>query len=103
MGISVRYSYVRTKGGKAGSFGKAQGLAPGVVKCRLWLMVTKKVGNYFVDLKEFKKFWQSWRIGDYFAGDGTDNKEVLIHEVNYHPVSNEPIHADFYVIERAKR
>ncbi|MEK7586585.1 MAG: 50S ribosomal protein L25 [Patescibacteria group bacterium] len=63
----------------------------------------EKVGNYFVDLKEFKKvFGKAGESAIISLATGTDNKEVLIHEVNYHPVSNEPIHADFYVIEKGK-
>lgn len=35
--------------------------------------------------------------------DGPAEHEVLIHEVDVHPVSGEPRHADFYVIEKGKK
>ena len=63
----------------------------------------ERVGSFFVDLKEFKKvFNQTGESAIISFVMGADHKEVLIHEVNYHPVSNEPIHADFYVIEKGK-
>lgn len=31
------------------------------------------------------------------------NQEVLIHEVQNHPINGQPIHADFYVIEKDKK
>ncbi len=33
---------------------------------------------------------------------GTGKKDVLIHEVAWHPVSNEPVHADLYVVDKTK-
>ncbi len=35
-------------------------------------------------------------------GDGIEN-EVLIHKVDVHPVTGEPRHADFYVMEKGKK
>jgi large subunit ribosomal protein L25 len=57
----------------------------------------------FVPLPEFKKVLKE-------AGESTvvvvetpaGTKEVLIHEVEVHPVSEEPLHADFYVIDKTK-
>jgi large subunit ribosomal protein L25 len=53
---------------------------------------------------EFKKLWKG-------SGESSvinikvDGKELeaLIHEVAFHPVSGEPLHADFYVIEKGKK
>ena len=35
--------------------------------------------------------------------DGTDSHDVLIHEVQFDPVSDNIIHVDFYVVERGKK
>lgn len=32
-----------------------------------------------------------------------DDKDTLIHDVQWHPVSDIPLHADFYVIEKGKK
>ncbi len=34
--------------------------------------------------------------------DGKEDHDVLIHDVQYHPVSDQILHVDFYVIERGK-
>ena len=59
-----------------------------------------KSGSYFVSVKDFKKIWKE-------AGESTlvslkedsKNYDVLIQEVDTHPLSGEPIHADFYAID----
>ncbi len=59
--------------------------------------------SLFVDAKNFKKILKQ-------AGESsvvtleTDggNFEALIHDVAYHPVSGEPLHADFYAVEANK-
>jgi large subunit ribosomal protein L25 len=59
--------------------------------------------SFFVDAKEFKKVWQS-------AGESSvisfkfdkDAKDVLIHEVTLDPISDAPVHVDFYAIEKGK-
>jgi large subunit ribosomal protein L25 len=58
-----------------------------------------------INAKEFGKVWKK-------AGEssviilkdavGTEH-EALIHEVDIHPLSGEPRHADFYVIEKGKK
>ncbi len=58
-----------------------------------------------INMKEFGKVWKK-------AGEssviilkdtaGTEH-EALIHEVDIHPLSGEPRHADFYVIEKGKK
>jgi len=35
--------------------------------------------------------------------DGTNEHEALIHEIDIHPVTGVPRHADFYVIEKGKK
>lgn len=56
-----------------------------------------------VSLSEFKKVWDEAGESSVIslktpAGD----KEALIHDVDVHPVSGEPRHADFYIIEAGK-
>jgi large subunit ribosomal protein L25 len=56
-----------------------------------------------VKVHDFKNVWKE--AGETsvvnIAIDGTDI-ETLIHEVAVHPVTGEPIHADFYVLEKGK-
>lgn len=57
-----------------------------------------------LDAREFQKVWDAVggsAIVD-LVGIG-ENKEVLIHDVACNPVTGEPIHADFFVIERGKK
>lgn len=57
-----------------------------------------------VDAREFAKVWRE-------AGETTivtlngigDTKETLIHDVQFHPVTDTPLHADFYVLEKGKK
>ena len=57
-----------------------------------------------VSLKDFKKALKVAGESSVItlAGVGED-KEVLIHDVQYEPVTGEPRHADFYVIEKGKK
>lgn len=54
---------------------------------------------------DFKKVWK--KAGESSVIILKDEKgtehEVLIHEVDIHPLSGEPRHADFYVIEKGKK
>jgi large subunit ribosomal protein L25 len=57
-----------------------------------------------VPMAEFKKVWK--KAGEssvVILKDGTREHEVLIHSVDPHPVSGEPRHADFYVVEKGKK
>jgi large subunit ribosomal protein L25 len=58
-----------------------------------------------VSLPEFKKTWK--KAGEssvIILKDGTGAEhEALIHEVNVHPLTGEPRHADFYIIEKGKK
>lgn len=60
---------------------------------------------YFVSSHDFKKVLQqageSTVISLVPAGEAS-SKEVLIHEVVTHPVTDEFVHADFYVIDKNK-
>jgi large subunit ribosomal protein L25 len=57
-----------------------------------------------VSMIEFKKAWK--KAGEssvIILKDGSEEHEALIHEVDIHPVTGEPRHADFYVIEKGKK
>ncbi|PCI90101.1 50S ribosomal protein L25 [Candidatus Kaiserbacteria bacterium] len=57
-----------------------------------------------INAREFIRVWGE-------AGGATivdlkgvgEDKEVLIHEVSWHPVTGDPVHVDFYCIERGKK
>ncbi len=57
-----------------------------------------------VSLVEFKKVWK--KAGEssvVIIKEGSSEHETLIHEVDVHPLSGEPRHADFYVLEKGKK
>lgn len=58
-----------------------------------------------VNAKEFGKVWKKAGESSVIILKDTAGAEheVLIHEVDIHPLSGEPRHADFYVIEKGKK
>ena len=57
-----------------------------------------------VNSKEFAKVYK--KAGEssvIILKDGSNEHEVLIHDVDIHPLSGEARHADFYVIEKGKK
>lgn len=57
-----------------------------------------------IPVLEFKKVWK--KAGEssvIILKQGSEEHEALIHDVDVHPVSGEPRHADFYVIEKGKK
>ena len=57
-----------------------------------------------INVVVFKKLWKEAGESTVIElkGDGID-KEVLIYDVDIHPVTGEPLHADFYVMEKGKK
>jgi large subunit ribosomal protein L25 len=54
--------------------------------------------------KEFKKVWkQAGESSVIILKEGKNEHEALIYDVDVHPLSGEPRHADFYVIEKGKK
>lgn len=57
-----------------------------------------------ISTKEFERLFKT-------AGETTiiklkgvgDEKDTLIHDVQFHPVTDKPLHADFYVLEKGKK
>ncbi len=80
--------------GKKLKLARKEGKLPAVLYGR-----GKKTTPLFVDLKEFKKIWKE-------AGETTiikiKNEDAIIQDVAIDPAKNEPIHADFYVVEMDK-
>lgn len=57
-----------------------------------------------VPLNEFKKVWkQAGESSVIILKEGANEHEALIYEVDQHPLTGEPRHADFYVIEKGKK
>lgn len=57
-----------------------------------------------VSLREFEKVWKEAGESSVIMLTGLDeDKEALIQEVDFHPVSGKLRHADFYIIEKGKK
>jgi large subunit ribosomal protein L25 len=57
-----------------------------------------------MSLSDFKKIWK--KAGEssvIILKEGSNEHESLIHDIDVHPLSDEPRHADFYVIEKGKK
>ena len=57
-----------------------------------------------MSLIDFKKVWK--KAGEssvIILKEGSNEHEALIHDIDVHPLSGEPRHADFYVIEKGKK
>ena len=86
-------------GGESGAELRAKGVMPAV------LYGPKEDSTPIaISAKEFERLFKE-------AGETTiiklkgvgDEKDTLIHDVQLHPVTDKPLHADFYVIERGKK
>lgn len=57
-----------------------------------------------IDAKEFGKVWKkAGQSSVIILKDGSEEHEVLIQEIDVHPLTGAPRHADFYVIEKGKK
>jgi len=57
----------------------------------------------YVSIVQFKKLWKEVGESSVFnIKDGETEMQALIHDVALHPVSDEPIHIDFYIIEKGQ-
>lgn len=57
-----------------------------------------------LELRDFIRIWGQAGGSTIVTIQGVgDDKEVLIHEVTWHPVKDLPVHVDFYCIERGKK
>ncbi|MEK7505540.1 MAG: 50S ribosomal protein L25, partial [Patescibacteria group bacterium] len=76
---------------------RARGEMPAVFYGRL-----EKSTPISVSLGNFKKLFRTAGESTVISLSGDGEHEALIHEVQFHPVTGEPMHADFYVIEKGK-
>lgn len=57
-------------------------------------------GAFFVPAKEFKRIWSEAGESTLVSlSEGSKSYDVLIQDVDTHPLSGEPVHADFYAID----
>jgi len=60
--------------------------------------------SYFIDTAIFKKIYRQAGESSVLSFDaGGEKKDVLIHEVTFQPSTGEPVHVDFYAIEKGKK
>lgn len=58
---------------------------------------------YFVETKDFKKVLKEAGESTIVTLETADgSKDTLIHQISYHPLTGEPVHADFLVVEKNK-
>lgn len=82
---------------KAGSF-RRDGVLPAVVYGR-----SEESTPIAVNRKEFEKLFKKAGSSTVITLKGLgEEKDALIHEVSFHAVSGEPLHADFYAIEKGQ-
>jgi large subunit ribosomal protein L25 len=78
---------------------RAQGVMPAV-----FYGAKEEPVSISIDQKAFERLFKE-------AGETTivklkgigDEKDTLIHDVQFHPVTDKPLHADFYVLEKGKK
>ena len=90
---------VQERGGKKPASLRAAGLLPGV-----FYGPKEESQPIALDAKIFEKLWREVGSSSIIVLKGLgEDKEVLIHDVDVHPVTEHPQHVDFYVIERGKK
>ena len=63
-----------------------------------------KATSFFVDTIQFKKVLKDAGESSIVRLKGSNgNTDVLVHEVQYDPIRHEPVHVDFYVVEKDKK
>lgn len=94
----------QVKGSKINSYRK-QGLIPGVIFSKLTSRGEKPTTEVFLDSMEFKKLYKD-------AGESTlitlkvdsdPERKVLINEVQFDPITLEPIHVSFYRVDLTQK
>jgi large subunit ribosomal protein L25 len=64
----------------------------------------KEASALFVSAKDFKRVWKEAGESSMVTIEaGKISDDVLIHEVTFHPVSGEPLHADLLVVDKTKK
>lgn len=63
-----------------------------------------KSTSFFVNKVQFKKVLKDAGESSVVRLKGTNgNTDVLVHDVQYEPIRHEPVHVDFYVVEKDKK
>jgi large subunit ribosomal protein L25 len=89
---------------KRGAVGKLEGIRAQKLMPAVFYGPKEPSTAVSVPLVEFKKVWK--KAGEssvIILKEGSTEHEALIHEVDIHPLTGEPRHADFYVIEKGKK
>ena len=78
---------------------RGEGLVPAV-----YYSSKEESTSVSVDLKEFKKVWKEVGETSTVELDTAKGKiNVMIHEIQLDPVRNEPIHIDFYAVQKGQK
>jgi large subunit ribosomal protein L25 len=89
----------KPRGNLSGDKAKKSGLIPAV-----FYGPKEDSTPVLISLAEFKKIWKaSGESSILNLKVGDKDLETLIHAVDVHPLTGEPRHADFYVIEKGKK
>ncbi len=98
MNLTLKAEKREIKGKKLAEH-RASGKLPVVIYGR-----KEKPVNYFVDLAEFERVFRQAGESTVVVVDTPEGKkDVLVHDVAYHHLSEQPIHVDFYAIEKDKK
>lgn len=63
-----------------------------------------KSTSFFIDKVQFKKVLKDAGESSIVRLKGASgNTDVLVHDVQYEPIRHEPVHVDFYVVEKDKK
>ncbi|PIZ86816.1 50S ribosomal protein L25 [Candidatus Nomurabacteria bacterium CG_4_10_14_0_2_um_filter_30_12] len=66
--------------------------------------IKKETTSISIPIVEFKKIWRkAGESSTIKISIGDNNIDVLIHDVQVHPVTDEPIHVDFLVVDMNKK
>ena len=64
----------------------------------------EKPQSIVIDSKQFERVFKEAGETTIITLKGVDgDKETLIHDVQLHPLTDKPLHADFYVLEKGKK
>jgi len=90
---------VQSREGSAPDALRAQGFLPAVVYGR-----KEATQPLSIDARAFERVWREAGETTIVSLKGLGHEvETLIHEVQVHPVSGVPLHADFYALEKGKK
>lgn len=99
MELAVTKRELNTKGAKSPKNLRAEGVLPAVVYGR-----SEESTPIAIERKAFEKVYRTAGASSVVTLTGLDGtKSALIQQVDVHPVTGVPIHADFYAIEKGQK